>query len=174
MNHLLTPNEIRDILPLPSHAKSTLASFHYQLQKILTGQDTRKLFIIGPCSLHDIPSATEFATHLKHLANEVKESILIVMRAHFEKPRTKGGWKGLLYDPKLDGSEDLQLGILKARRFLIEMACLGLPISTEILDPYLYTYYDELLSYATIGARTATSQIHRQIASSLKDRKSVV
>ncbi|MDN3504508.1 MAG: 3-deoxy-7-phosphoheptulonate synthase [Rhabdochlamydiaceae bacterium] len=165
MHQLLTPNETCDILPLSPYGKSFIASTRHQLKKIITGKDHRKVFVVGPCSIHDIEKAYEYAKELKKLAEEVKGNILIVMRTHFEKPRTKFGWKGLIYDPKLDGSNDIQLGILKARRLLLELADIGLPVSSEILDPYIYSYYEDLLSYAMIGARTCTSQTHRQIAS---------
>ena len=164
---MITPQEIEDLLPIPIGSRQFLSGIRSQIKDILTQKDERKLFIIGPCSIHNVEQSFEYASRLKTLAESVKEKIVIVMRAHVEKPRTRLGWKGLIYDPKLDGSNDIQLGLLKARRFMLEMAQLKLPISTEILDPYIYTYYYDLLSYAVIGARTSSSQTHRQIASQL-------
>ncbi|MCF7806873.1 MAG: 3-deoxy-7-phosphoheptulonate synthase [Simkaniaceae bacterium] len=167
MNRLPSPQDIQQLLPLSENAKTAISHHIQSIKHILDGKDKRKLFIIGPCSIHSVEKGLEYAQKLKDLADEVSDTIFIVMRAHVEKPRTQLGWKGLIYDPRLDGSNDIQLGILKTRRFFLEMAELGMPISTEILDPFLYLYYIDLISYGVIGARTSTSQVHRQIASHL-------
>jgi 3-deoxy-7-phosphoheptulonate synthase len=125
------------------------------------------LAIVGPCSIHDRASALDYAVRLRALQSELGDSVLLVMRAYFEKPRTSLGWKGYLYDPKLDGSDDLELGLFEARRLLVELAELGVPTATELLDPLIAPYLADTLSWAAIGARTTESQIHRQVASNL-------
>jgi 3-deoxy-7-phosphoheptulonate synthase len=125
------------------------------------------LAIIGPCSLHDPDAALEYAQKLKKLASEIEDEMFVVMRTYFEKPRTVGGWKGLILDPKMDGSYDIGGGILAARSLLLDIVKLGLPVGCEVLDPIIPQYIDELMSWSSIGARTTESQIHRNLASGL-------
>jgi 3-deoxy-7-phosphoheptulonate synthase len=136
--------------------------------KILNQEDPRLLLIVGPCSIHDIKAAKEYALKLKQLSQQVSKSFFIVMRAYMEKPRTTTGWKGLLYDPHLDGSHDIPAGLNLSRQFLLDLASLGVPAATEFLDPITPFYFGDLVSWGSIGARTTASQIHRQLVSGLK------
>jgi 3-deoxy-7-phosphoheptulonate synthase len=159
--------QLKHQLPL-SHALSQQVDAHRQaIRAILDGEDARLLVIVGPCSLHDPKSALEYATNLARLAPEVNDSMLLVMRAYVEKPRTTVGWKGLAYDPDLDGSDDMAGGLTLSRELMREMLLLGLPVATELLQPMAANYFDDLLSWVAIGARTTESQIHREMASGL-------
>ncbi|CAN1600378.1 3-deoxy-7-phosphoheptulonate synthase [Pseudomonas mediterranea] len=159
--------QLKHQLPL-SHALSQQVDAHRQaIRAILDGEDARLLVIVGPCSLHDPKSALEYATNLARLAPEVSDSMLLVMRAYVEKPRTTVGWKGLAYDPDLDGSDDMAGGLTLSRELMREMLLLGLPVATELLQPMAANYFDDLLSWVAIGARTTESQIHREMASGL-------
>ena len=168
MIKLPKPSFVRQKLEASSSSTAFLKAVQKSLKDILTGKDSRKIFIVGPCSIHDLEKDYEYASKLKELARDLEEVALVIMRVHVEKPRSKQGWKGFLYDPHLDSSHDMLTGIEKTREFLLDLATLGMPASMEILDPFAYKYYEDLLSYATIGARTSYSQIHRQIASDLK------
>src|SRR6185503_10996833 len=137
------------------------------LRAILAGDDPRFVALIGPCSIHDVDAAAEFARRLATLREAVHDRIYVVMRAYFEKPRTSIGWKGLINDPHLDGSFDMEEGLHMARRLLLDVTALGLPAGTEMLDPIVPQYIDDLVSWAAIGARTIESQTHRQMASGL-------
>jgi len=167
MTHLPTPNQIHQEIKAPMAVFDFIEKTQQAICAILKKEDNRKILIVGPCSIHNLEKDYEYATYLKKIASQIEDKALVIMRAHVEKPRTKHGWKGFLYDPYLDGSNQMLDGIKQTRAFLIELALLGLPVSMEILDPFAYKYYEDLLSYATIGARTCTSQIHRQIASDL-------
>ncbi|UZE03067.1 3-deoxy-7-phosphoheptulonate synthase [Pseudomonas mediterranea] len=159
--------QLKHQLPL-SHALSQQVDTHRQaVRAILDGEDARLLVIVGPCSLHDPKSALEYAANLARLAHEVSDSMLLVMRAYVEKPRTTVGWKGLAYDPDLDGSDDMAGGLTLSRELMREMLQLGLPVATELLQPMAASYFDDLLSWVAIGARTTESQIHREMASGL-------
>lgn len=137
------------------------------IRDILNGVDPRFLLIVGPCSIHDTSVGIEYAKRLAKLAEEVQDKVYIVMRVYFEKPRTTVGWKGLIMDPKLDGSDDIAAGLKVARTFLREVIDLGLPTATELLDPITPQYIADLISWSAIGARTTESQTHRQMASGL-------
>lgn len=137
------------------------------INNILSGIDPRLLLIIGPCSIHDLISAREYAEKLKELASALSPQFFVVMRVYCEKPRTTAGWKGFLYDPFLDGSNQIKAGIELTRKLLLDLADLGVPAATEFLDPLTAYYYDDLISWGSIGARTSSSQTHRQLASSL-------
>ena len=137
------------------------------IKSILTREDHRLLVIVGPCSIHDPEAAHDYALRLKKLADEVSDTILIVMRVYFEKPRTTVGWKGLINDPELNGSHKINEGIVLARRILLEINNLGLPCATETLDPITPQYMADLISWSAIGARTTESQTHRELASGL-------
>lgn len=164
---LMTSTQMKKQLPLSQTAKETVLRGREAIQDILTGEDPRQFIIVGPCSLHDPKAALEYAKKLKELANKVEDRLLIVMRVYFEKPRTTVGWKGLINDPDLDGSFNVQKGLLTARQLLIEIAELGLPAATESLDPVTPQYLSELVSWTAIGARTIESQTHREMASGL-------
>lgn len=164
---LMTSTQMKEQLPLTQAAKETVLQGRKAIQNILAGKDSRKFVIVGPCSLHDPKAALEYAEKLKELANKVEDKLLIVMRVYFEKPRTTVGWKGLINDPDLDGSFNVQKGLLTARQLLIEIAELGLPAATESLDPVTPQYLSELVSWTAIGARTIESQTHREMASGL-------
>ncbi|WP_213878798.1 3-deoxy-7-phosphoheptulonate synthase [Pseudomonas sp. dw_358] len=158
---------LKQQLPL-SCALGTQVNTHRQaVRAILDGHDPRLLVIVGPCSLHDAKSALEYAARLARLAQEVSGEMLLVMRAYVEKPRTTVGWKGLAYDPRLDGSDDMVGGLTLCRELMLAMLGLGLPIASELLQPMAAGYFDDLLSWVAIGARTTESQIHREMASGL-------
>jgi 3-deoxy-7-phosphoheptulonate synthase len=137
------------------------------IQSILQGEDKRFLLVVGPCSIHDVKAGKEYAERIAALSEEVKDRMLLVMRGYFEKPRTTIGWKGLIMDPHLDNSADIQTGLREARRFLCQVLELGLPTATELLDPITPQYIADLICWSAIGARTTESQTHRQMASGL-------
>ncbi|MBV4546101.1 3-deoxy-7-phosphoheptulonate synthase [Pseudomonas triticicola] len=159
--------QLKQQLPL-SHSLHQQVNAHRQaVRAILDGEDPRLLVIVGPCSIHDPQSAIEYAGKLARLAEDVSSEMLLVMRAYVEKPRTTVGWKGLAYDPHLDGTDDMAAGLTLSRELMLEMIRLGLPIATELLQPMAANYFDDLLSWVAIGARTTESQIHREMASGL-------
>ncbi|RMT78514.1 3-deoxy-7-phosphoheptulonate synthase [Pseudomonas viridiflava] len=159
--------ELKASLPLSTSLTEQVSAHRRAVRAILEGDDTRLLVIVGPCSLHDPQSALEYAERLANLAAEVSDQMLLVMRAYVEKPRTTIGWKGLAYDPRLDGSDDMAVGLKLSRELMREMLYMGLPVATEILQPMAAGYFDDLLSWVAIGARTTESQIHREMASGL-------
>lgn len=144
-----------------------VAASRRQIEEILIGQDRRRIAITGPCSLHDEEATLDYARRLQKVQKDVAGQVLIVMRAYFEKPRTTLGWKGMLYDPHLDGSYDIETGLGTSRKLLLEIAKIGLATATEFLDPIVPQYLADLVGWAAIGARTTESQIHRQMASGL-------
>lgn len=164
---LLTPNEVKAKIPLTKTSEHTILKFRQELEQILDFQDSRKFIVVGPCSIHDINAAVEYAEKLKVLAETVKDKLLLIMRVYFEKPRTTVGWKGLINDPDMDDSFHVERGILIARSLLLKLAELGLPTATEALDPIIPQYISELVSWSAIGARTTESQTHREMASGL-------
>ena len=166
-DRLQTPAAFRQEFPASPEAVEFVRSARGQIANILDGKDSRLLLAVGPCSIHDIKAAEEYAVRLSSLAKEVSSSFFIVMRTYFEKPRTSVGWKGLLYDPHLNSSDDITTGISHARQLLITLAQMKLPAATEFLDPMTPHYIGDFISWACIGARTAESQIHRQFASAL-------
>ncbi|WP_347900877.1 3-deoxy-7-phosphoheptulonate synthase [Pseudomonas purpurea] len=159
--------ELKHQIPLNLLLTQQVAAHRQAVRAILEGQDARLLVIVGPCSLHDPESALEYADKLARLAADVSDDMLLVMRAYVEKPRTTVGWKGLAYDPRLDGSDDMAAGLTLSRELMREMLRRGLPIATELLQPMAAGYFDDLLSWVAIGARTTESQIHREMASGL-------
>ncbi|MBT2298241.1 3-deoxy-7-phosphoheptulonate synthase [Pseudomonas fluorescens] len=159
--------QLKQQLPLSSALSQQVNAHRQAIRAILNGEDSRLLVIVGPCSIHDPKSALEYAANLARLAHEVSDSMLLVMRAYVEKPRTTVGWKGLAYDPGLDGSDDMAAGLTLSRELMREMLQLGLPVATELLQPMAANYFDDLLSWVAIGARTTESQIHREMASGL-------
>lgn len=163
---LTTPEQLKADLPITESAAALVAASRCQIECILRRQDKRRMVIVGPCSLHDLEATFDYARRLQKVQKDCRE-LLLVMRAYFEKPRTTLGWKGMLYDPHLDGSYDIDFGIRQSRRILCELAAIGVPAATEFLDPIVPQYLADLISWAAIGARTAESQIHRQMASGL-------
>jgi 3-deoxy-7-phosphoheptulonate synthase len=164
---LPTVAQLKSSLPLDSALTEQIAAHRRAVRAILNGEDSRLLVIVGPCSIHDPRSAMEYAQRLARLSGDVSDQMLLVMRAYVEKPRTTVGWKGLAYDPHLDGSDDMAAGLTISRQLMREMTMLGLPIATELLQPMAAGYFDDLLSWVAIGARTTESQIHREMASGL-------
>src|SRR2546423_5881374 len=164
---LLAPAILAEEIPLTARASDCVTTARRTIEAILDGRDPRLFAVIGPCSIHDPKAAIEYATRLRMLAEEVAERIFIVMRVYFEKPRTTIGWKGLINDPDLDGSYHINKGLRTARRLLADIAELGLPAGTEFLDTTFGQFYADLVSWGAIGARTAESQIHRELASGL-------
>ena len=164
---LLTPNEVKDKLPLTKTAENTILKFRQEIEHILDFQDRRKFIVVGPCSIHDPKAAIEYGEKLLDLAKKVEDKLLLIMRVYFEKPRTTVGWKGLINDPEMDDSFNVEKGILIARSLLLKLTELGLPTATEALDPIIPQYISELVSWSAIGARTTESQTHREMASGL-------
>lgn len=164
---LPTPQMLHSALPLSSKIKEEISSFRKSIGSILVGKEQKVAIVVGPCSLHDPSSALYYAKELKHLSQQIQNTCFVVMRAYLEKPRTKIGWKGYLYDPFLDGSNDIISGLRLSRELLIELASLGIPLATEFLDPLSAPYYEDLISWGFVGARTSSSSIHRQMASAM-------
>ena len=164
---LPTPAQLRERLPLSDAQAEAIDAHRQAVRDILDGKDDRLLVITGPCSLHDPDAALEYAERLAELQSRVADRLLLVMRAYVEKPRTTVGWKGMLYDPQLDGSGDMAAGLALSRRTMLAISELGLPIATELLQPLAASYLDDLLSWGCIGARTSESQIHREMVSGL-------
>jgi 3-deoxy-7-phosphoheptulonate synthase len=164
---LPTPNELHAELPVRDTEANHIAAARAAVRDILHGRDRRLLVVAGPCSIHELASALEYAGRLREFAPSVADALLLVMRVYFEKPRTRLGWKGLIYDPDLDGRGNIRQGLHDARRLLLECAKLGVPAASEILDLVTPQYYAELLTWGAIGARTTESPLHRQMASAL-------
>ena len=164
---LITPSELKQKLPLPQVLRGQIETHRREISDIIHKKDKRLLVVIGPCSVHDPLAALDYGKRLKALADELKDELYIVMRVYFEKPRTTVGWKGLINDPKIDGSFDVEHGLHIARELLLELAELGLPLATEALDPMTPQYMADLFSWSAIGARTTESQTHRELASGL-------
>ena len=164
---LTSPKKLKEKFPVSKNAADTVIQTRNTIKRVLAGEERRLLMIVGPCSIHDPEAARDYALRLKKLAVEVSETILIVMRVYFEKPRTTVGWKGLINDPDLDGSHKINKGIELARKILLETNNLGLPCATETLDPITPQYLADLISWSAIGARTTESQTHREMASGL-------
>lgn len=165
---LPTPRQLKKVYPLTSDQKKFIQSSRKTISDILEGKDGRLLLIVGPCSIHDPESAKEYASKLKTLIDSVSSHFFIVMRTYFEKPRTTFGWKGMLYDPHLDNSNNMIEGLIQTRSLLRELAQMEVPTATEFLDPSIPQYIGDLISWGCIGARTTESQIHRQMASGLE------
>lgn len=164
---LLTPAQVRQEHPLSDAGRRTVERARAEAAAILRGEDDRLLAVVGPCSVHDHDAALDYARRLAQVAADSAGEILVVMRTYVEKPRTRLGWKGMVYDPDLDGSCDLNRGLLASRRLMTEVVELGLPVACEFLDPLIAGYLDDVVSWGAIGARTVQSQIHRQLASGL-------
>ena len=164
---LVAPKVLKSELPITPTTTQTVLKNREAIQSILAGEDRRVLVVVGPCSIHDPTAAFEYAQKLKGLADKVSEQMLLVMRVYFEKPRTTVGWKGLINDPYLNDSFDIEAGLRLARKLLLDIGDLGLPAATELLEPITPQYIADLLTLASIGARTTESPTHRQMASGL-------
>lgn len=164
---LITPAELRQRFPRSEFASATVEAGRSEIEAILDHRDDRLLAVVGPCSVHDIKSAKEYANRLMALREELKDHIAVVMRVYFEKPRTTVGWKGLINDPNLNDSFDIEAGLGQARELLVWLAELGMPTGTEALDPISPQYLSDLFSWSAIGARTTESQTHREMSSGL-------
>ncbi|MEL7558698.1 3-deoxy-7-phosphoheptulonate synthase [Stutzerimonas chloritidismutans] len=164
---LPSPALLRQRLPLSASLDERVRDDRKAIRAVLNGDDPRLLVVVGPCSLHDPASALEYAARLAELALQVSDQLLLVMRAYVEKPRTTVGWKGLVYDPQLNGSGDMAEGLHLSRRLMLEILACGLPVASELLQPLAAGYFDDLLGWAAIGARTSESQIHREMVSGL-------
>jgi len=164
---LIPPAILLDELPLTETGTRTVANARDELVRILDREDDRLIVVVGPCSVHDVEAATEYARRLAALAKDLASDLRIVMRVYFEKPRTTVGWKGLINDPGLDGSFRINDGLRLARRLLLDLAELGVPAGCEFLDPVSPQYTSDLVSWGAIGARTTESQVHRELASGL-------
>ncbi len=164
---LITPERLKAELPVPGPLQADIETARRTVRNILQRRDPRLLVVVGPCSIHDADAALEYAQRLSDLAREVNEALFIVMRAYFEKPRTTVGWKGLINDPHLNDTFHIAEGLAIARTLLLDIAALGLPLSTEALDPITPQYLQDLITWSAIGARTTESQTHREMASGL-------
>lgn len=162
-----SPEQVMAKFPMTSKTNETVWKGREDIQNIMDGHDDRTVVVVGPCSIHDMDQALEYAKKLNTLRKKVEDKMVIVMRTYFEKPRTTIGWKGFIYDPYLDNSYTLAKGVELARDLLIQINELGLPTATEVLGPITIQYYSDLICWSAIGARTAESQTHRELASGL-------
>ncbi len=162
-----TPDQVHAAQPAPEAGLQTTYNARETIKNILDGKDNRLFIVVGPCSIHDIDAAMDYAERLNKLRSQISETLFPVMRVYFEKPRTTVGWKGLINDPDMDDSFNVEKGIRLARQLLIDITSMGLPMATEVLDPVMPQYISEMISWSAIGARTTESQTHREIASGL-------
>lgn len=164
---LITPEQLKSEIPMSEAARDFVAASRETIRNILDRKDHRMFIVVGPCSIHDVDAAMEYAQRLKKLADEVSDTLFIVMRVYFEKPRTTVGWKGLINDPHLNDTFKIQEGLHIGRKLLLDITELGLPTSTEALDPISPQYMQDFIAWSAIGARTTESQTHREMASGL-------
>ena len=164
---LIAPNELLAELPLGESRAATVRGSRDAVRRVLAGDDDRLLVVVGPCSVHDPDAAVDYAVRLAKTAAELADELCVVMRVYFEKPRSTVGWKGLVNDPRLDGSYKVNEGLRVARKLLLDILALGLPVGSEFLDPIIPQYIADNVSWGSIGARTAQSQVHRQLSSGL-------
>lgn len=162
---IVHPDQLKQEFPLTQKAVDTVLHGQQTIKNILDGTDPRRFVVVGPCSIHDVKAAQEYAEKLKHLADQVQDTLFLVMRVYFEKPRTNVGWQGLVNDPYLDGSYKIEEGMRLARKLLLDIAEIGLPTAGEALDLVTPQYVQDLFSWTAIGARTTESQTHRKMAS---------
>ncbi|MDP2902759.1 MAG: 3-deoxy-7-phosphoheptulonate synthase AroG [Methylovulum sp.] len=165
IKEVIAPVHVHDELPITEAAAKTTLEARTQIHNLLTGQDDRVLVVVGPCSIHDPNAAKEYAQRLKAIKDELKDELMIVMRVYFEKPRTTVGWKGLINDPDLDSSFNINKGLRVARQLLLDISSMGVPAATEYLDLISPQYVSDLIAWGAIGARTTESQGHRELAS---------
>jgi 3-deoxy-7-phosphoheptulonate synthase len=164
---LISPEKLKAQLPISAQAAQTVIEGREGIENIISKTDTRLLAIVGPCSIHDETAALEYAEKLAAISKDLSRTLFIVMRVYFEKPRTTVGWKGLINDPNIDETNDIETGLIRARKLLLTITELGLPVATEMLDPIIPQYTADLISWSAIGARTTESQTHREMASGL-------
>jgi len=164
---LVKPHILREKYPTTELIRKLVISTRGEIKNIITGTSKKKLFIVGPCSIHNIQQGLEYGKKLKEIADRIKDHILIVMRVYFEKPRTTVGWKGLINDPYLDNSYQVNEGLCQARQLLLQLNAIGVPCGYEVLDTITPQYISDLISWGAIGARTTESQVHRQMVSGL-------
>ena len=164
---LITPEQLKARLPVSEDVREAVNGYRETVRNIVHRKDPRLLVVVGPCSIHDVDAAKEYAQRLKVLADDVADQVFVVMRAYFEKPRSTVGWKGLINDPHLDDSFKVAEGLHIGRQLLLELSQMGLPLATEALDPITPQYMQDLISWSAIGARTTESQTHREMASGL-------
>jgi 3-deoxy-7-phosphoheptulonate synthase len=164
---ILKPKELKRLYPVSNEIQDMIFNSRKTLENILSGKDNRLFVVVGPCSIHDADAALEYAKKLKELSKKVEKELFLIMRVYFEKPRTTIGWKGLINDPYLDDTFHLEDGLKMARKLMLEIADIGLPIGTEALDPISPQYLADLVTWSAIGARTTESQTHREMASGL-------
>ncbi len=164
---LLSPDALKSLFPITEKGTRFIAESRKSAQNIISGKDKRKAIVVGPCSIHDRGAALEYAERFRTLAKSVQDTCFLVMRVYVEKPRTTTGWKGLVYDPHLDGSHAIQTGLMWARELLMLLSDMGVPTATEFVDSLIAPYIEDLITWGFIGARTSASQPHRQLASSL-------
>ena len=167
IREVVSPAKLIEDMPVTDTAAETVLNARTTIQNIMRGTDNRLLMITGPCSIHDVDAALEYADRLQDLVEKTKDDLFIVMRVYFEKPRTTVGWKGLINDPDLDDSYEINKGLRTARNLLLTLADKGIPAGTEFLDPISPQYVTDLISWGAIGARTTESQVHRELASGL-------
>ncbi|MEZ5526166.1 MAG: 3-deoxy-7-phosphoheptulonate synthase [Gammaproteobacteria bacterium] len=164
---LMTPEQLKKEMPLEGAVRESVREARQTIFDILDRKDKRLFVVVGPCSIHDVDAALEYAKRLRVLAEEVKDSLYLVMRVYFEKPRTSVGWKGLINDPYMDDTFKIEDGLRKGRKLLLDIAGMGLPTSTEALDPISPQYLQDIIAWSAIGARTTESQTHREMSSGL-------
>ena len=161
------PNSIKNRLPINTDLVEKITEWRETVAKIVNGQDNRIITIVGPCSIHDPKAALEYAKYLVEMKKNFQDELFVIMRVYFEKPRTTIGWKGLINDPKLDDTFKINEGLEIARKLLIDINSMGIPVACEFLDVFTPQYYSDLVTWGAIGARTTESQLHRQLASGL-------
>lgn len=164
---LITPEQLRRKLPLQGSALESVREARNTIKRILHREDQRLFIVVGPCSIHDLDAALDYARRLKQLSAKVSDTLYLVMRVYFEKPRTTVGWKGLINDPYMDDSFDIEVGLQQGRKLLVDLLELGIPTATEALDPVSPQYLQDIIAWSAIGARTTESQTHREMASGL-------
>ncbi|MCH1598711.1 MAG: 3-deoxy-7-phosphoheptulonate synthase [Pseudomonadales bacterium] len=164
---LITPEQLKARLPVSEDVREAVNGYRETVRNIVDRKDPRLLVVVGPCSIHDVEAAKEYAQRLKSLSDDIADQVFVVMRAYFEKPRSTVGWKGLINDPHLDDSFKVAEGLHIGRQLLLELSQMGLPLATEALDPITPQYMQDLISWSAIGARTTESQTHREMASGL-------
>jgi len=167
IREVITPEELHEQCPITDVAAATVSATRNDIHRILSGEDDRLMVVMGPCSIHDPVAAVDYARHVQQVREKYHGELLIVMRVYFEKPRTTVGWKGLINDPNLDDSYEINKGLQLARQLLIDINDLGVPAGTEFLDLITPQYVADLVSWGAIGARTTESQVHRELASGL-------
>lgn len=164
---LITPEKLKEALPLEGEALEVVRNGRQTIYDILDRKDPRLFVVVGPCSIHDVEAALDYAARLKKLADELRDTLFLVMRVYFEKPRTSVGWKGLINDPDMDDTFQIEKGLRTGRKLLLDISKIGLPTSTEALDPISPQYMQDLIAWSAIGARTTESQTHREMSSGL-------